>query len=79
MILWVRSSIRASLGSSALWTEVTLSDIHLVARLSQRVLGGFSHMPGALVGVTVDQAQLGPLLCVLSEPSLRALHLGSHC
>ena len=78
MILWVRSSIRASLGGSALWTEVTLSDIRLVARLSQRVLEGSSPRPGALVGVTADQAQLGPLLCVHSEPSLRTLHLGSH-
>ena len=78
MILWVRGSIRASLGSSALWTEVTLSDIHLVARLSWRVSEGFSHVPGALVGMAVDPAQQGPLLCVLSEPFLRTLHLGSH-
>ena len=78
MILWVWGSIRASLGSSALWTEVTLSDIHLVARLSWRVSEGFSHVPGALVGMAVDPAQQGPLLCVLSEPFLRTLHLGSH-
>ena len=65
-------------GSSALWTEVILSDTHLVARLSWRVSEGFSHVPGALVGMAADQAQLGPLLCVLLEPSLRTLRLGSH-
>ena len=75
-ILWVRSSIRASLGSSACGLRS-----HSVVLTWwpgwAAVLEGFSHVPGALLGVAADQAQLRPSLSTLGA-SLWTLCLGSH-